>query len=142
MWALGIIYVCMTLSCCPWLAPSEWDQSFRLFLAADNSSMSDIHRYPPPELSSQGEVHVSRGPESLLQLLPQASRKMIGRILDLRPESRATMEDLRSDEWFKGISPCSEGGCLEICSDMPSTMEEERTEKTERLNYGYALYLQ
>lgn len=31
---------------------------------------------------------------------------------------------------------------MEICGDVPPTVEEERTEKTERLDYGYASYWQ
>lgn len=102
--------------------------------------MSETRGRSLPELSSLGNFHVSSGPESLLQLLPQASRKIIGRILDLGPESRATMEELRSDEWFNGISACSEENRVKICGYNSSTVEEEHTGEIEKLDYGYALY--
>lgn len=102
----------MTFGRCPWLAPSVWNRYFRLFLVANDSSMSETRERSLPEPSLLGNFHVSRGPTSLLQLLAQASRKIIGRILDLGPESRATMEELRSDEWFNA---CSEVNRVKMC---------------------------
>lgn len=142
MWALGIIYVCMTLRRCPWRQPSLRDQSFRLFLAADESFVSDMHRGSVPGLSSFGDFNVGRGPKSLLQLLPQASRKIIGRTLDLHPKSRATMGELRSDGWFKEIGACPGADYGKLCGCKALGVEEKRAEKMEKLEFGYALYWQ
>lgn len=99
--------------------------------------MSETRERSLPEPSLLGNFHVSRGPTSLLQLLAQASRKIIGRSLDLGPESRATMEELRSDEWFNA---CSEVNRVKMCGYNSSTLEEDHTGKMEKLDYGYASY--
>ncbi|CAG8682765.1 10656_t:CDS:2, partial [Acaulospora colombiana] len=38
--------------------------------------------------------------------IPEASRPIISRILEINPEKRATMKGILEDEWFKGIEVC------------------------------------
>ena len=77
----------------------------------------------------------------MLQLLPQPTRKIIGKLLDLDPKSRATIEDLRFDEWYSGISLCQKEGSTEIFEYQPFDLGTSGAERIERLGFGYATYL-
>ncbi|CEP21576.1 hypothetical protein BN1211_1706 [Cyberlindnera jadinii] len=46
------------------------------------------------------------GPYRLMRLLPHASRPIIGKMLELNPSERATMDDILTDPWFEGIEVC------------------------------------
>ena len=56
---------------------------------------------PPPST-------IIRGPWRLLRLLPRESRHIIGRMLELKPANRATMEDIFNDGWIKHIPVCQQ----------------------------------
>lgn len=127
----------MTLRRCPWLQPRPWDQSFRLFTSTDNRRVSANYTFSISELSSPVDFGADRGPDSLLYLLPQPARKIIGKMLDLNPESRATMTDLRSDEWFSGILGCQREDSIK-CTDYEAPgVEDSGAERIERLGFGY-----
>lgn len=84
------------------------------------------------------------GPESLLQLLPQPARKIIGKLLDLNPESRATIEDLRSDQWYSGISGCQRESFSEIQVEYEDFLRlgASGAGKRERVGFGYVTLLE
>lgn len=123
----------MTLRQCPWLQPRPWDQSFRLFIPTDDLFVSANHTVTSPEVPPLVELSFDRGPESLLQLLPQPAQKIIGKMLDLNPESRATIKDLRFDEWYNGISSC------QVEDTKSPSMKASGAETIERLGFGYAI---
>lgn len=56
----------------------------------------------PPSAQPQ----IIRGPWRLLRLLPRESRHIIGKMLELKPEPRATLEEIFSDEWVKTAHVC------------------------------------
>lgn len=49
-----------------------------------------------------------RGPWRLMRLLPREARPIIQRMLDLKPESRATLEEIFADDWIKNGKVCSQ----------------------------------
>ncbi|KAL8837949.1 MAG: hypothetical protein Q9170_002321 [Blastenia crenularia] len=55
---------------------------------------------------------VIKGPWRLLRLLPRESRGIIGRMLEVNPKQRATLEDMMTDSWISNSPVCSqiEGG--------------------------------
>ena len=56
--------------------------------------------------------NVIKGPWRLLRLLPRESRNIMGKMLQINPRNRATLEDMMNDAWILGISVCqqAEGG--------------------------------
>lgn len=137
MWALGIIFVCMTLRQCPWLQARPWDQSFRLFTTTNDSIMAANQTLPHHELPLPIHSGIERGPESLLHLLSQPARKIIGKLLYVNPESRATIEDLRSDEWFSGISHCQREDFSELLGYEVFHLDTSGSGTKKRLSFGY-----
>ncbi|MCJ1287503.1 serine/threonine protein kinase [Xylographa opegraphella] len=65
-----------------------------------------------PETSSAGKQEVIKGPWRLLRLLPRESRTIIGRMLEINPMRRATIEEMLADPWVSGTPVCTqiEGG--------------------------------
>ena len=55
---------------------------------------------------------VIKGPWRLLRLLPRETRAIIGKMLEIQPSSRATLDDMREDPWMMNSPVCSqtEGG--------------------------------
>ncbi|KAG9977528.1 hypothetical protein KCU78_g22293, partial [Aureobasidium melanogenum] len=53
-----------------------------------------------------------KGPLRLLRLLPRDTRHIIGRMLDLDPRRRATMDEILADPWVQNAYVCrqDEGG--------------------------------
>lgn len=131
----------MTLRQCPWVQPRPWDRSFHLFASTENSFVSVNHTFLPPELPSLVDFTVDRGPESLLHLLPQPTRKIIGKMLALNPKSRATIEEIRSDEWYHGISGCRRPNSMQFPKYEAPTMGGSKAGSIERLAFGYAILL-
>jgi len=60
----------------------------------------------------QQPPQVIKGPWRLLRLLPRESRHIIGRMLELDPKKRATLEEIHEDKWVQNAQICSqeEGG--------------------------------
>ncbi|KAL8788016.1 MAG: hypothetical protein Q9213_001908 [Squamulea squamosa] len=63
-----------------------------------------------PKSSSKPEI--IRGPWRLLRLLPRETRLIIGRMLEIDPTRRATLEDMYADPWISNTPICQqvEGG--------------------------------
>lgn len=49
-----------------------------------------------------------KGPYRLLRLLPRESRHIIGRMLELNPKKRATLEEIWYDEWIGNLQYCTQ----------------------------------
>jgi len=56
----------------------------------------------PPSAQPQ----IIRGPWRLLRLLPRESRHIIGKMLELKPGPRASLEEIFSDEWVRTAHVC------------------------------------
>lgn len=69
---------------------SRSDPSERLRSVAEGAEPDSDK--PPP---------VIKGPWRLLRLLPRESRHIIGRMLEIDPKKRATMDDVLRDPWIK-----------------------------------------
>lgn len=68
------------------------------------------------EKSSKNEV--IRGPWRLLRILPRESRHIIGRMLKVEPEKRATMEEVLEDHWLRTTPVCHQDDSGEVhCVD-------------------------
>jgi len=51
---------------------------------------------------------VIKGPWRLMRLLPRESRHIIGRMLEIDPKKRATMEEILEDKWVKYSQVCAQ----------------------------------
>ena len=60
-----------------------------------------------------------------MRLLPRESRHIIGRMLEVDPNKRATMEEILEDKWVKYSQVCSqeEGGAVLRASNHEHTLE-------------------
>ena len=123
----------------PWKAPRLSDNSYKLFVSPPDPgqdallspstpgsrqvSISEESRSPgePPVISAPAaNPSVSiKGPIRLLRLLPRDSRHIIGRMLELDPKKRATIDDILQDNWVSNALVCSqeEGG---VCYHAPN----------------------
>ena len=68
---------------------------------------------PGPRLDAPKD-NVIKGPWRLLRLLPRETRGIMGRMLQINPKNRATMEDMMKDPWVTNTPVCRqlEGGKL------------------------------
>lgn len=142
IWSLAIIFCCMTLRRFPWKAPRKTDNSYKLFVSPPNdgpksvtqSSHSDGHsvrsepgRQPPGgnDASTEEKPAVIKGPWRLLRLLPRESRHIIGRMLEIDPAKRATLDEILNDKWVLNAQVCSqeEGGRVIKMENHKHTLE-------------------
>jgi serine/threonine protein kinase len=80
---------------------------------------------PSGEDRGKEQPQVIKGPWRLLRLLPRESRHIIGRMLEVDPKKRATMEEILEDKWVKFSQVCSqeEGGKVLKCDNHEHTLE-------------------
>ncbi|PSN62201.1 Pkinase-domain-containing protein [Corynespora cassiicola Philippines] len=66
-----------------------------------------------------------KGPWRLLRLLPRESRHIIGRMLEVDPKKRATLDEILEDKWVKNAQVCSQeaGGKVLRCDNHEHTLE-------------------
>ncbi|ODV72128.1 serine/threonine protein kinase NPR1 [Cyberlindnera jadinii NRRL Y-1542] len=135
IWSVAMIYCCMTLKKFPWKVPKLSDNSFKMFCSGrDCDSLSALlTRTPPPPpidepltigkpisedqsnaTSSEPQqesasMHTSNliGEARLLQALPGHTRNVIGRMVDLAPACRASIDDVMADAWVQSIDMCT-----------------------------------
>lgn len=134
IWSLAIIFCCMTLRRFPWWQARMTDASYYFFVSAQTTGtglpqrrLSEVkvatiggsirpseldgdhfqHRLSAPggEGDEQGVV---RGPWRLLSCLPRQSRYIIGRMLRIDPEARASMDEILGDQWVSKAAFCTE----------------------------------
>ncbi|CAG7919005.1 unnamed protein product [Penicillium olsonii] len=73
---------------------------------------------PPGSTQSSGQrQEVIKGPWRLLRILPRESRYIIGRMLKVNPKDRATLDEVLSDEWVRGIRTCQQDVTGEVIND-------------------------
>lgn len=122
IWSLAIIFCCMSLRRFPWKLPRATDVSFKLFASPPSPGTPAVEslavvpegqdsQQPPYTRSASSDAdHLAeatvKGPWRLLRLLPRESRYIIGRMLDLDPKRRATLEEIHADKWAQGASVC------------------------------------
>jgi serine/threonine protein kinase len=109
----------------PWKAPRISDNSYRLFvsppdanqeqlLAQSRQSVISGHTRSESGASTPSGDQSSqiKGPLRLLRLLPRETRHIVGRMLDLDPRRRATMDEILADPWVQNAYVCrqEEGG--------------------------------
>ena len=75
----------------------------------------DIETNKPQEPGTRLDApkpEVIRGPWRLLRLLPRETRAIMGKMLQLNPKDRATLDDIQADPWMSGTPFCQqlEGG--------------------------------
>lgn len=56
--------------------------------------------------NSSSETSTIKGPMRLLRLLPRETRHIIGRMLELDPRKRATMDEVLADPWVQNALVC------------------------------------
>lgn len=83
---------------------------------------------PANESTTNGDKQqpqVIKGPWRLLRLLPRESRHIIGRMLEVDPKKRATLEEIFEDKWVTGAQVCSqeEGGKVLRAPNHDHTLE-------------------
>ena len=92
--------------------------------------VTNEHR--PGSASGQGgqpqqpqQPQVIKGPWRLLRLLPRETRHIIGRMLEVDPKKRATLEEILEDKWVKNSQVCAqeEGGRLLRAENHQHTLE-------------------
>lgn len=72
---------------------------------------------PPGSTQHSGQrQEVIKGPWRLLRILPRESRSIIGRMLKVNPKDRATLDEVLSDDWVRGIHACQQDSTGEIIS--------------------------
>ncbi|KAJ4410892.1 Nitrogen permease reactivator protein [Didymella pomorum] len=78
-----------------------------------------------PSSQSQQTPQVIKGPWRLLRLLPRESRHIIGRMLEVDPKRRATLEEIMNDKWVQNSQVCAqeEGGKVLRCENHEHTLE-------------------
>lgn len=65
-----------------------------------------------PDSTTKSEV--IKGPWRLLRLLPRESRTIIGRMLEIDPRKRATIDEMLQDPWVNNSAVCQQVGHGEI----------------------------
>lgn len=82
-----------------------------------------------PSTSKDGDEKqqptVIKGPWRLLRLLPRESRHIIGRMLEIDPNKRATLDEILEDKWVINSQVCSqeEGGKVMRVENHEHTLE-------------------
>jgi len=61
---------------------------------------------PPSRQPTNSEQGTIKGPMRLLRLLPRETRHIIGRMLELDPRKRATMDEVLADPWVQNALVC------------------------------------
>lgn len=124
IWSLAIIYFSMTMRRFPWKVPCQTDDFFSLFTKIPNVDESgydelrqledgSLSTHPPDEVRSSssrnailwGQIY---GPWRLLRMLPAESRQIIGRMLDVDPNRRPTIDQVLQSQWICEIPACQQ----------------------------------
>ena len=95
------------------------------------SKSQDAEQSQPPGGSNSGprietpKQEVIKGPWRLLRLLPRESRMIIGKMLQIEPKQRATLEDMMADPWIVNTPVCQqlEGGRVVKAAGHEHTLE-------------------
>ncbi|KAK9374545.1 kinase-like domain-containing protein [Lipomyces chichibuensis] len=109
VWSVAIIFCCMLLRRFPWKAPRKSDNSFRLFCSPPADPEHPEYPSKPAGANPDGTspTPVIKGPWRLLRLLPHETRDLVGRMLELDPNKRATLKEIFADSFVSGIPMCT-----------------------------------
>lgn len=69
---------------------------------------------PPNAQPPTQRQEVIKGPWRLLRILPRESRYIIGRMLKVNPNERATLDEVLADEWVRNILTCRQEDSGEV----------------------------
>ena len=88
---------------------------------ATENTQSASTQAPP----SSSKPEVIKGPWRLLRLLPRETRAIMGKMLDINPKTRATLDDMMVDPWISNTPVCSqlEGGKIVRAPGHEHTLE-------------------
>ncbi|SCV02536.1 LAMI_0H00298g1_1 [Lachancea mirantina] len=132
VWSAAIIFACMILKKFPWKIPKLKDNSFKLFCSGRNcdSLSALVTRTPEPpsydkatgstptpettpvpaaQASSNNPAdpeNTNIGPQRLLHSLPEECQSLIGRMVDLAPACRISIDQIMEDPWIQSIDAC------------------------------------
>lgn len=70
---------------------------------ADGGSSAAPNTVSATQAQSQGTI---KGPWRLLRLLPRETRHIVGRMLEIDPKKRATLDEIYEDKWVQGAMVC------------------------------------
>lgn len=89
------------------------------------ATASSEHKSSASTANSQQASQTIKGPWRLLRLLPRESRHIIGRMLEIDPKKRATLDEIIEDKWVIGSSVCTqeEGGRVVRSDNHEHTLE-------------------
>jgi serine/threonine protein kinase len=78
----------------------------------ESSSTSVVSSATSTISTSQPQPQVIKGPWRLLRLLPRETRHIIGRMLEVDPRKRTTLDEIHKDPWVQRTPTCrqEEGG--------------------------------
>lgn len=110
VWSIAVIFCCMTLRRFPWKAPRMSDNSFKLFASEPNNNEQHSTTTTTTNNNSntqQPQAQQIKGPWRLLRLLPHASRHIIGRMLQIDPKKRVSLEEVAQDDWVLNLQMCT-----------------------------------
>ncbi len=96
---------------------------------AENSQSTST---PAPSPSPKPEV--IKGPWRLLRLLPRETRSIMGKMLEINPKARATLDEMMADPWISNTPVCSqlEGGKIVRAPGHEHTLEPGTSSAPER----------
>ncbi|KAF2273540.1 Pkinase-domain-containing protein [Westerdykella ornata] len=92
----------------------------------DKDGAESISTEPGPEKEKEKQPPtVIKGPWRLLRLLPRETRHIIGRMLEIDPKKRATLDEILNDKWVLNSQVCSQeaAGRIIRASDHEHTLE-------------------
>lgn len=113
VWSAAIIYCCMMLKKFPWKVPKLTDASFKSFATREEGvSLNELLKKEPDPPSydnapAQNHTSTQTGVGRLLHALPAQARPLIGRMVDLAPACRISVEDCMTDPWMSSIQMCT-----------------------------------
>ena len=96
----------------------------------ERSNDKDVTRTSEPGARiDPPKPEVIRGPWRLLRLLPRETRNIMGKMLQVNPKQRATLEDLQADPWMSTTAFCQqiEGGQVVRAEGHEHTLEPGTT---------------
>lgn len=85
-------------------SPERHHHHHRHSRSGDMNTVSTVPDHKP-EAEKQEPI---KGPWRLLRLLPRETRHIIGKMLEIDPKKRATLEEVLADQWIKSSPVCSQ----------------------------------
>lgn len=120
------------------------DNSYRLFVAPPDPNQQELLQASRNQSVAEGAAAVTqqqiKGPMRLLRLLPRETRHIVGRMLELDPKKRATLDEILADPWVQNAYVCrqDESG---VCYHAPGhvhTLEPSGGASTAKEDQGKA----